>query len=99
MSSGCHAISSVGSCSRAAKLPSASLISTRPTVMFAPGGDIAGIAVHIASRILATYAPNQILVSGTIPDLAIGPGLHLEERGIHKLKGVEGDWQLFAAYD
>jgi class 3 adenylate cyclase len=61
------------------------------------GEDIAGIAVHIASRILAACGPNQILVSGTVHDLTVGSGLRLEDRGPHSLKGIEGEWRLFAA--
>jgi class 3 adenylate cyclase len=61
--------------------------------------DIAGIAVHIASRILATCAPSEILVSSTIRDLTAGSGLRLEDRGAHNLKGLDHEWQLFAVRD
>jgi class 3 adenylate cyclase len=61
--------------------------------------DIAGIAVHVASRILATCAPSEILVSSTIHDLTVGSGLRLEDRGAHKLKGLDKEWQLFAVRD
>jgi class 3 adenylate cyclase len=63
------------------------------------GDDIAGIAVHVASRVLAACAPSEILVSSTIRDLTAGSGLRLEDRGAHKLKGVEKEWQLFAVRD
>lgn len=63
------------------------------------GDDIAGIAVHVASRILATCAPSEILVSSTISDLTAGSGLRLEDRGAHKLKGFDKEWQLFAVRD
>jgi class 3 adenylate cyclase len=61
--------------------------------------DIAGIAVHVASRILATCAPSEILVSNTIHDLTVGSGLRLEDRGAHKLKGLDQEWTLFAVRD
>ena len=61
--------------------------------------DIAGIAVHVASRILATCAPSEILVSSTINDLTAGSGLRLEDRGAHKLKGLDAVWRLFAVRD
>jgi uncharacterized protein (TIGR00369 family) len=60
------------------------------------GPDVAGIAVHIASRVQHLADPGEILVSGTVRDLVTGSGLRFEERGRHKLKGIEGDWQIFA---
>jgi class 3 adenylate cyclase len=62
----------------------------------ASGADLAGIAVHIASRIQGLAAPGEILVSGTVRDLVTGSGLQFADRGRHQLKGIEGDWQLFA---
>ena len=59
--------------------------------------DIAGIAVHIASRIAALANPNEILVSRTVVDLTAGSGLRFEPRGEHQLKGVPGTWPTFAA--
>lgn len=61
------------------------------------GDDIGGIAVHIGARASALAGPNEVLVSSTLRDLVIGSGLEFHERGSHKLKGVPGDWQLFAA--
>jgi class 3 adenylate cyclase len=40
--------------------------------------------------------PNDVLVSSTLRDLVIGSGLEFEERGAHALKGVPGEWHLFA---
>jgi class 3 adenylate cyclase len=62
-------------------------------------GDVSGIAVHVASRVLSTAAPGEILVSGTVRDLLLGSGVKFEDRGRHSLKGIEGDWQLFALAD
>ena len=59
------------------------------------GADVVGIAVHIASRIQGLAGPGEILVSGTVRDLVAGSGLRFSDRGRHRLKGVEGDWQLF----
>ena len=55
-----------------------------------------GIAVHIGARVSALAGPNDVLVSSTLRDLVIGSGLEFEERGTHELKGVPGEWRLFA---
>src|SRR6185437_4253526 len=60
------------------------------------GEDIGGIAVHIGARVSALAGPNDVLVSSTLRDLVIGSGLEFEERGAHELKGVPGEWRLFA---
>jgi class 3 adenylate cyclase len=62
-------------------------------------GDVGGIAVHIAARVMAAAGPGEILASRTIRDLVVGSDLALEERGAHPLKGLEGTWQLFALAD
>jgi class 3 adenylate cyclase len=60
------------------------------------GDDVGGIAVHLAARILATAGPGEIVVSRTVRDLVAGSEVVLADRGSRRLKGVEGDWQLFA---
>jgi class 3 adenylate cyclase len=60
------------------------------------GDDIGGIAVHIGARVSALAGPNDVLVSSTLRDLVIGSGLEFEDRGAHELKGVPGEWRLFA---
>jgi class 3 adenylate cyclase len=60
------------------------------------GDDIGGLAVHIGARVSALAGPNDVLVSSTLRDLVIGSGLEFEERGAHALKGVPGEWHLFA---
>src|SRR5512132_1927304 len=60
------------------------------------GDDLGGIAVHIAARIMAAAGPGEILVSRTVHDLVTGSDLALADRGTRRLKGVDGDWQLFA---
>jgi class 3 adenylate cyclase/alpha-beta hydrolase superfamily lysophospholipase len=65
----------------------------------ARGDDVAGLGVHIAARIMGKAAPGEILVSATIPAVAIGAGAEYEPRGSHTLKGVPGQWELFAAVD
>ena len=60
------------------------------------GDDIGGIAVHIGARVSALAGPNDVLVSSTLRDLVIGSGLEFEDRGVHELKGVPGEWHLFA---
>ncbi|BBY39030.1 hypothetical protein MMAN_31640 [Mycobacterium mantenii] len=58
--------------------------------------DIGGIAVQIGARVSALAGPNEVLVSSTLHDLLIGSGLEFIERGSHQLKGVPGEWRLFA---
>jgi class 3 adenylate cyclase len=58
--------------------------------------DIAGLAVHIAARILAMANSGEVLVSGTVKDLVVGSGLEFNDRGSHVLKGVPGEWRVFA---
>ena len=60
------------------------------------GGDIGGIAVHIAARVEATAGPDEVMVSSTVKDLVAGSGLKFVDRGAYKLKGVPGEWRLFA---
>jgi class 3 adenylate cyclase len=60
-------------------------------------GDVAGIAVHIGARVAALAGAGEILVSGTVKDLVIGSGIEFADRGRHELKGVPGDWSLWAA--
>jgi class 3 adenylate cyclase len=61
------------------------------------GDDVGGIAVHIAARIMAAAAPAEVLVSRTVRDLVTGSGFAFADRGQHALKGIDGEWQLFAA--
>ena len=60
------------------------------------GDDIGGMAVHIGARVSALAGPNDVLVSSTLRDLVIGSGLEFDDRGAHQLKGVPGEWRLFA---
>ena len=60
------------------------------------GDDIGGIAVHLAARVMETAAPGEVVVSSTVKDLVAGSGLGFIERGVHVLKGVPGEWRLFA---
>jgi pimeloyl-ACP methyl ester carboxylesterase len=59
------------------------------------GDDIAGIAVHIGSRIAALAGPGHVMVSRTVRDLVVGSELVLEPAGAHQLKGVPGDWEVY----
>jgi pimeloyl-ACP methyl ester carboxylesterase len=61
------------------------------------GDDVAGMAVHIAARVAALAGANEALVSSTVKDLVSGSGLRFQERGTHVLKGVPGEWRLYAA--
>ena len=61
------------------------------------GDNVGGIAVHIGARIMAQAEPGNVLVSGTVKDLVSGSGIDFEDRGVYQLKGVPGEWRLFAA--
>jgi len=60
------------------------------------GDDIAGMAVNIGARIGALAAAGEVLVSSTVRDLVVGSGIEFEPRGCRLLKGVPGEWNLFA---
>jgi class 3 adenylate cyclase len=60
------------------------------------GDDVGGVAVHIASRVMANAQAGEILVSRTVVDLVAGSGIAFRDRGTHQLKGVSGSRQLFA---
>jgi pimeloyl-ACP methyl ester carboxylesterase len=60
------------------------------------GDKLAGIAVHIGARVAALAGPGEVLVSSTVKDLVAGSGLEFEDRGTHTLKGVPGEWRLYA---
>jgi class 3 adenylate cyclase/esterase/lipase len=60
------------------------------------GGDVGGMAVHIASRVGALAGPGEVLVSGTVFGTVVGGPFTFEDRGFHELKGVPGHWPLFA---
>jgi class 3 adenylate cyclase/pimeloyl-ACP methyl ester carboxylesterase len=60
------------------------------------GGDVRGIAVHIAARIMALAAPGEVLVSGAIPPLVLGSRITFADRGSHELKGVPDRWPVLA---
>jgi class 3 adenylate cyclase len=60
------------------------------------GDDVGGLAVHIGARVGAVGGPGEVLVSRTVVDLVVGSGLEFEDRGTHALKGVPGEWQLYA---
>ncbi len=60
------------------------------------GPKVSGIAVHTGARIAAVARPQEVLASGTVRDLVAGSGIGFDDRGSHVLKGVPGDWRLFA---
>jgi class 3 adenylate cyclase len=57
---------------------------------------VGGIAVHIGARVASVAQPGEVLVSRTVKDLVAGSGIGLDDRGQHVLKGVTGEWQLYA---
>jgi class 3 adenylate cyclase len=58
--------------------------------------DVRGVAVHIGARVLGLAQPDEVLVSRTVRDLLFGSDVGFAERGRHALKGVPGEWELFA---
>ena len=60
------------------------------------GDKLGGIAVHIGARVAALAEPNEVLVSSTVRDLVAGSGLSFQDRDVHTLRGVPGEWRLFA---
>jgi len=59
-------------------------------------GKVAGIAVHTGARVASNAQPGEVLVSGTVKNLVAGSGIAFEERGLHELKGIPGEWRLYA---
>jgi class 3 adenylate cyclase len=57
---------------------------------------VGGIAVHIGARVASAAEPGEVLVSQTVKDLVAGSGIAFEERGVTALKGVPGEWRLYA---
>lgn len=60
------------------------------------GAKVGGVAIHIGSRVVSSADPGEVLVSGTLRDLVAGSDFAFVDRGRHELKGVPGEWQLFA---
>jgi class 3 adenylate cyclase len=59
-------------------------------------GDLGGLAVHIGARVAERAGPGEVLVSRTVRDLVVGSGIEFEDRGTAALKGVPGEWELYA---
>jgi class 3 adenylate cyclase len=57
---------------------------------------VSGIAVAIGARVASRAAPGEVLVSQTVKDLVAGSGIAFDDRGVAELKGVPGDWRLYA---
>jgi len=61
------------------------------------GDKVSGIAVHLGARVCGSAEANEVLVSNTVKDLVAGSALRFKDRGVHALKGVPGEWRLYAA--
>jgi class 3 adenylate cyclase len=59
-------------------------------------GKVAGIAVHTGARVASHAQPGEVLVSGTVKDLVAGSAIAFEDRGVSELKGIPGEWRLYA---
>jgi class 3 adenylate cyclase len=60
---------------------------------------LSGIAVPTGARIAALAEPGEVLVSQTVRDLVAGSEIEFGDRGVHELKGVPGEWRLYAVVD
>ena len=60
------------------------------------GDDVGGVAVHTGARVAALAGAGEVLVSSTVKDLVVGSRIEFADRGTHELKGVPGEWRLFA---
>jgi len=60
-------------------------------------GSVRGIAVHTGARVASLASPGEVLVSSTVKDLVAGSGIEFTDRGMHELKGIPGEWRLYAA--
>jgi class 3 adenylate cyclase len=60
------------------------------------GEKLGGIAVNIGARVAANAQPGEVLVSSTVKDLVAGSDLAFRDRGVHELKGIPGEWRLYA---
>lgn len=60
------------------------------------GDKLGGIAAHIGARIAGLAQSGEVLVSSTVHDLVAGSGIIFADRGVHQLKGIPGEWHLFA---
>src|SRR5262249_45954023 len=59
-------------------------------------GKVAGIAVHTGARVASRAEPGEGLGSSTVKELVAGWGIQFEDRGVAELKGIPGEWRLFA---
>ena len=60
------------------------------------GDEMTGLAIHIGARVVSLASADEVLVSRTVRDLVFGSGFEFGDRGVHQLKGVPDDWQLYA---
>jgi class 3 adenylate cyclase len=61
------------------------------------GENVGGIAVHIGARVMSLAGANEVLVSSTVKDLVAGSGFQFQDWGLKTLKGVPGEWHIYAA--
>lgn len=61
------------------------------------GHEIAGLAIHIAARVMSNAGASEVWVSSTVKDLIAGSGIEFTDQGVHALKGVAGEWHLYSA--
>ena len=63
------------------------------------GDKLGGIAVHTGARVAARAGPGEVPVSSTVKDLVAGSGIGFQDRGVEVLKGVPGEWRLYAVVE
>jgi len=60
------------------------------------GDDVGGLAVHLGARVGSLAGAGEVLASQTVRDLVVGSGIEWDDRGAHELKGVPGEWRIYA---
>jgi YVTN family beta-propeller protein len=60
------------------------------------GRKLGGVTIHAGARVMSEAAPGEVLVSGVVRDLIPASGIEFADRGVHELKGIDGEWHLYA---
>jgi class 3 adenylate cyclase len=60
------------------------------------GDDIGGMAVHVAARVMALAGANEVLATSTVREALVGTEIGFDPRGVETLRGVPGEWSVFA---
>jgi class 3 adenylate cyclase len=53
-----------------------------------------GLVVNTAARVMSVAGPGEVLVPGSVREIVPGAGIAFTDHGVHKLKGLEGEFRL-----